>query len=765
MRFFLLLLPLFFIACQPQDSEVAKVKMPQKPLEAKVEMHLNRPTIFINEEAQASVIYALTDMPGGRWTWEEMPQHNLAVFCERGVRMYQLDISFEQMWKKDGTMDISMAQRQIRGLLEVCPEAAVFFRLHVNAPFWWLDEHREELVLYADTMALPQVEYGLQSPLFGDPRAMERVSLASEKWLQESSKMTASFCQQLSKTPEGRAVIGIQAACGVYGEWHYWGFVENEPDVSEAMTQRFRKWAKEKYQNESNLQAAWQDETVTFASIEVPDVATRASTRGIFRHPQTEKYAADYFRNQHEMVADQIIHFCKIIKENWSRPIITGTFYGYFFSLFGREVAGGHLELRKILESEYVDYLSAPQSYGPKARKNGEVYRSRGLLTSCRLNEKLWLDEMDIEPNLHYFYLKDVDKYLSAGRAVTRRNMTYSLLKGMGLWFYDYGISGVEFDDFHLKYMGVSGWWDHPEVMKDIAAIKEIVEARIAAEKPFTSDADVLFIGDTESCYHTASLPGKNPLLELSMDWASLAAFRTGVAFDAIHLGDLEKVDWEQYKVVVFGNTYQLSDSQKAFIKNRVAKDNRQLVWTYAPAYITADSLDIAALSAVVGMELKQIELQDTVRLRLAKEPAQFLAGQNRLTCEVAKKPFAPAFALAEDRVRPLGYYQENGEVAIASKEMEGYTSWYIGAPAKEEQNNILRYILHQGKAHRYTDDPTAVVYAGWGLLFYYNHFKKDRRTGTVRLKNGKEVKFTSPNRACGVLLDAETGEILLEAS
>ena len=31
----------------------------------------------------------------------------------------------------------------------------------------------------------------------------------------------AEFCEQLAKTPEGQAVVGIQIAAGIYGEWHY----------------------------------------------------------------------------------------------------------------------------------------------------------------------------------------------------------------------------------------------------------------------------------------------------------------------------------------------------------------------------------------------------------------------------------------------------------------------------------------------------------------------------------------------------------------
>ena len=30
----------------------------------------------------------------------------------------------------------------------------------------------------------------------------------------------------------------------MYGEWHYWGFINNEPDMSEPMLQYFHGWLK-----------------------------------------------------------------------------------------------------------------------------------------------------------------------------------------------------------------------------------------------------------------------------------------------------------------------------------------------------------------------------------------------------------------------------------------------------------------------------------------------------------------------------------------
>ena len=48
------------------------IKYPNKAYNAKVKDHLNIPTIFINGQAHSPIQYGLTDVPGGRWSWEEL---------------------------------------------------------------------------------------------------------------------------------------------------------------------------------------------------------------------------------------------------------------------------------------------------------------------------------------------------------------------------------------------------------------------------------------------------------------------------------------------------------------------------------------------------------------------------------------------------------------------------------------------------------------------------------------------------------------------
>ena len=117
-------------------------------IESWVENYMGKPTIFINHRPEAPIFYALTDVPGGRWSWEEMPQHNIQQFCAHGIRLFQLDLFLHEMVGEDGSLDLTIAQKQVEGVKEVCPDGIVFFRLHLNPPLWWLDQNPEAVVAY-----------------------------------------------------------------------------------------------------------------------------------------------------------------------------------------------------------------------------------------------------------------------------------------------------------------------------------------------------------------------------------------------------------------------------------------------------------------------------------------------------------------------------------------------------------------------------------------------------------------------------------------
>jgi hypothetical protein len=209
----------------------------------------------------------------------------------------------------------------------------------------------------------------------------------------------------------------------------------------------------------------------------------------------------DYFRFQHEKLAEVIIHLAATVRESWSRPVVTATLFGYFHNLFGRHAAGGHLALDRILASPHIDCLCGPQSYDPAARQMGGTGHARGLIDPVRRAGKLWLDEMD-QPTTIGGCPWDPSSIttLDDDVAVQIRNILQPVTRGVGAWWYDFGMTGGTPEA--VRY-GSMGWWDHPRLQGDVKRLATIVRERLA--RPHARSADVLVVHDPWSFIQTGS--------------------------------------------------------------------------------------------------------------------------------------------------------------------------------------------------------------------------------------------------------------------
>jgi hypothetical protein len=719
----------------------------QSPISAKVAMHNGRPVIFLNDKPEYPMFYSLTDVPGGRWAWEEVPRYNLKSFCDIGIKLIQVDLAFDHVWKEDGTLVLDTVQRQLQGVLSVCPDAAVFIRFHVNAPKWWQRKHPEENTVYADTQPKPDINWGLQRIIEDDEETPTRFSLASVKWREEATQKLKELLTQLQRLPEANALAGIQVACGVYGEWHYWGFIENEPDMSQPMQIYFRQWLKDKYQTDKALQQAWQNKQVTFSSASLPTLTERKETKaGIFRDPAAERHVIDYYEAQHQVVADGILHFCRTVKENWPRPIITGAFYGYFYSVFGREATGGHLQLQRVLQSPYIDYLSGPGTYYPNAVEMGEPYRSRSLINSVALHGKLWLDEMDQQTPLVPLKDKNFAESLQKSIAQVRRNVLFTLSKGQGLWFYDFGPSGFNGGP-RLKDHGTFGWWDEPTLRKDIGRLKQLADKHI--HQPYQSDADVLLVHDTDVFYHIGSDKKQTALTHWGNNWLPVGVFKSGVVHDVIHIDDLQRIDLTPYKAIVFVNTFLLTPAHKQIIREKAAKNNRHLIWIYGPGYSDGKKLNPLHVSDVTGFRLKQNTFNNPVSVTV---DSTIVKGYS---FSVWNSSLNPVFTVQDANAKRLAVLTGTDQVGLALKKHREHTAWFISLPP--DSPVLWRYIFKKTGAHLYNDSGD-IFYSGSRVLTVHT---KEGGPRTVQLKNGKTISLTLPPFST-TLLNTENGEVMM---
>ena len=716
-----------------------------QPIESRVENYMGKPTIIINHKPEAPVFYALTDIPGGRWSWEEMPQHNIQQFCEHGIRLFQLDLSLQEMVHQDGTLDMTMAKKQVEGVKEVCPSGVVFFRLHLNPPQWWLDQYPEAIVGYDSIAPAEELTIGQSRLLEADARNPRRASMASQVWKDWATKYLTLFCESFANTEAGKAVGGIQLAYGIYGEWHQWGLHQYEADFSASMTKYFQDWLQQKYDTDEVLQTAWRQPNLRLDQVVVPNTARRSSTtHGIFRDPTTNREVIDYYQCQHELVADLIIHFSEVVHQQWPRPIIKGVFYGYFFSMFNRQAAAGHLALQKVLAAPTIDYLSGPQVYYPDAGFNpGEPYRSRSLLQTMNINGKLWLDEYDQQPRRTWPYLSIQDNrekyahYLQENTALLKRSFLFPILQGHGLWFYDFGPAGMHLHPRNQwnSQSGTSGYWDHPVYMDTIARLKAFADQFL--QEQYHSNAEVLAVYDTESIYYMPSTKAHAcPITEHLINESTLALYHTGKLFDQIHLEDLNKVNLDQYRVVLFMNTFVLTPQQRTYIKDSVATNNRHLVWAYAPGIINEHKWGLDLATAITGIQLKVSTLKGHPTLSIDHAFADVCPLQ-------MKEAIDPLIVVADTQAISYGHFN-NGEIGMARKDLQSATSWYSSLPITND--TIYRVIFKEAGCQPSLDHQAIVLgSSGWRLIHKNDAQGKEVTSRLMKLDSGDFIPVSLP--------------------
>ncbi len=720
--FILILFP-FFTSAQEVKSAVVK-------------SYHGRPTIFVNDQPQAPAFYALTHAYGGRWSWEEVAARNLNNFCKIGFRLFQVDLYLEDIWYKNSkTLDIEKSQRQVRGVLDQCPDANIIIRIHVNAPFWWNESHLQECTQFADGPVDLSLKAG--PPYHNEEHDIDRAlraSLASEVWKKEAGEKLVEFCQRLTKTPEGNAVIGMHVAGGIYGEWHYWGFIDHDPDTGDAMTSYFRKWLKNKYKTNETLQNSWANDAFTFENATVPTTAERLKTQdGFFKDPAVEQRVIDYFTAQQQVVAEDAEYFCRIVKEKWGRPIITGIFYGYLHMTFNRQTVGGHLFIKQILESKYIDYLAAPQTYWNESRKAGGSGNSRGIIESTLLHGKLWLDEIDngyLHPKTDRDNIRYTERYDSTYANIMKRCALLPLMRGIGFWFYDFGVQKG------------FGWWDNPNYLATMKDEKDFFTDRLTI--PYKSEADVLYVWSQDVFYYLKSAP--LPITVNVLDHSIEHALRSGTVGDHVYDFDLELVDLNQYKAIVFMNVYKLSTAQRDYIQKKVAQQGRTIIWNYLTGYTNGEKLDIDFVKSLSGINIE--------RFTLEKAPeVHFLLPNDEYKFSGAIEPL---FVVNDKGAEALAELKETHQTLIARKKLKDFVSVFCAVPLNG--TNSFREIFREAGCHIYNEQ-NDFIYANSGLLMLHT---KEGGKRNITLKSGKKLDLDLKEGST-ILFDSTTGMEVLK--
>ena len=693
------------------------------------------PVLYLNGQKTAPLIYALSDVPISS-PLTAQAQRNIANFAQQGINIVSTCVNLCKGWHKTGPYRPDFLIGDLTAIIETNPDAAVILRLFVNPPYWWMRDNPDELCVYAEG-DVPYIDDGDYERLIdGDLNTWMRASLASEKWKKDAAEALTSLLKAVMHTPQGHHIVGIQIAGGVYAEWHQWGF-EHHPDYSKPMTDYFRNYLREKYGTDMALQLAWHDPSVTIDTA-VPAPAEMRNPEGAppYRKPAESAYVVDSLVALQRSVPDAILHFAKVVRSVWDRPVLIGTFYGYY-DAWPQVYIGGHLEPNRLFEGGLVDYLCAPFHYNEQIRQIGGTSCSRGLLESTRLHGLLWLTEMDNPPIGSPKCVGGIPERRAESIALMKRHVLEAFTRGMGTWFFDHRLVldlGYETTIYIKK-----GWWDHPQLLREIKILRKIAEH--TTKEPYRPQAQVLCVFDTLSRYYG------NAIDTFAKDNSTLVfntLGKSGVIYDSINFDDIDLINPRQYKCVLFVHTPYLTQERRKKIVDTFASDDRHLIWINTSGYLNETDYSADHISDIGGIRVKEVEAPCAMNLSVH--------GLNR-AIETYEK-YSLQFSPEDPDAQVVGYFTDTDIPAAARKAMDGYTSWYFSVYPSDK--DVMREIFREAGVHIYSENGEALL-VGNGIAVLCTDIDRDVH---LRLPNGIEIREFLPAMTTAVY-DELTGERL----
>ncbi|MEN6370798.1 MAG: beta-galactosidase [Armatimonadota bacterium] len=635
-------------------------------LRAEVKKTQSGPVLFINGKPTAPAIFFVNyDTP------EDLRPLQFSEVETAGRHgVYLVSFGLPGAWTKAGEKpDFTETDYRIEQTLKVNPKALIIFRIGITwPPEWWYNENPDERILYDNG------ERGIPS-------------VFSEKWKAAATEQIKAIVEHI-ESKYGDNAIGYHISAFNTGEWFCDRVWNSRLGGYEAPAKEaFRAYLKKKYISDFALQKAWNDSKVTLGTAVVPTPEERsATTAGSFHDPAKEMHLLDYLEFENKTQAETAAYMCKIAKETAPNKLAM-VFFGYHFELApvpkGLQTSG-HLALRTLLDSPYVDVICSPVSYLDRDMGGGGYFMS--AVDSAQLAGKLWLNEDDTRTHLAGDIANDLPrlKNIEETNAVLTRNFAHLLTRGSALWWMDlYG----------------NGRFRGDEIWQLLGRLNDVYQSAMPDLKPY--QPEIAVIVDQRSAFYGDPSPD---ILGTALAGFRVELYRTGAPLGFYLLDDFTAGKVPPAKMNIFLGTFRLDADQIRAIKEQSAKRKCTNIWMYAPGIVQGNSLSCDFIKDVTGISMKPVTGRSKY-ITLLKTGEKYPANG---------KPYVSNFAINDITATPIAKYAYTNEVAVASKTVDGVTNVYC--TGLRLPSETLRDLAHSAGVHIYSES-NDIVMAGNGFV------------------------------------------------
>lgn len=591
---------------------------------------------------------------------------NVSEFYKAGVRLFSVLSSgvtsalgvpyslYGESWVGEGKYDFSAIDRQMDMFIENAPDGFFAPMFQVDTRDWYLKTHNV-------------------------PNSFTHLSQIAhdEEWKTAAAnyiKAAITHCEQ----KYGDKIYGYFLMGGMTTEWFSGRDYEESHPIKEA---GYRKWRN--------------DENAKLPAKELLD----AEGEVFLGEHESEVYLARKFHN--ETIADLILYFCHEAQSVIKHNKLLGLYYGYLFELGGARLYNdGSLAYEKVFFSHDIDMISSPSAYGYRGLNDPSAF----MLTQKTLDahNKLYFLEFDHITHTAPEMVNDPEGATQKNKALVKipganskcKNETESL----NLMYRDFILCNSNMTALWWFDM-FDGWFRSDGMMQAVA--KMIKLSKEFGETNTHRVSEIAVFAEGEAMYRVRKTSNMATLC-LSNIRRTLA--ECGAPYDLYSIGDVTLPDILDYKLYVFVNQYDMPESVKIYIDQKLKTVGKTVLWLYAPDYAKGGMKDVKRISKTVGM---QVEISDVSH------------GNMIFNGEGYEYPLAePYFSINDDTSTELCRF-EDGTVAAAYKEQNGSKSIYVAAC--NLPSSLLRHIAELAGVFVYSHSNKVYVYPNSQCIGVYN--------------------------------------------
>lgn len=666
-----------------------------------VQQYNGAPRLFINGKPDAGI--AMSHNGFYRPDRYENAYEVFEKFAQKDIHQFRALGLIEP--REDGTLDTKPFDEQMERLLSIDSQLMLMLRIIRFPPDWYLKKYPEEMMVHLDSRT------GI--PINENPLS-RRPSFSSKKFRKDNLEWIDKIVRY-AETKYSRNIMAYFYHGGVI-EWAY-QWAEVLSDYSRPQQKGFQEWLKEKYKTNQALREAWNDNEVSFDTVEIPRNRTRTYNQPALFHPQKDRNVIDYLYFHSEIVADACVEaggqFKNTLKDLGQEKIV-GTWYGFDFwpATHPAHVHNsGHHAMHKVLESPHIDFLGLIHSH--HERTPGGMWLQHYAAGSVALHGKLSWEEEDTATYMLDEELGWQEKIptLRQSIGVLARNFAGTL-----------SVAGAEYwHDFSGER-----WFGSDELVEEIAKYAKIAEEDL--KKPFRSGSQIIVFSSKESFpYIRQDRPLTDSLLSRQISELS----HIGAPIDVYYLEDIPKLADEgklgQYRMAVFMNALKLSDEVKQAIQNNLAKNDRTLLWLYGTDCVTPEGYSAEQMGEMIQMPVEILEKQQPLKAVSHLTGTLIQYGEDEPLCPVFTGKTNTEGKIEHDNVEVLGWYLQPTHPAFLRRKLSSWTSVWSGAPALPAL--VLQKLAREAGVHIYAETGDQVF--AWNDMFALHAAFKGKRTVT----------------------------------